>query len=289
MVEYAYNPSMGWGYWGRKLTSLKWTWAIQQDCQRREQRKGRGKEGNMEGKKRRKERSQFWCSRCTRELLLVRAKRSGIPFPPVTKPNSYFAATLSCIRILVPLHSIAAASDVYIWDKGKRRCQQTYLPWDYDRKWYRWRPSPKKTTGLFLKSHQQNPNKSSKCLMCWLYGEVLGHQQAAVVPAPDTVCKTEPTWGRKRSSQWNGLPFPCLFLLACTGSWVLSSLRCLSLQLASWLSITLERSTGCGLPGELVHCNQAELSLISQCQDSKRGLLLTQCRKTQRRAVGEKG
>lgn len=99
------------------------------------------------------------------------------------------------------------------------------------------------------------------------------------------VCKTEPTWGKKRSSQWHGLPFPWLLLLACTGSWILSSLRCCSLLLASWRSITLERGTGCGLPDEPVHCNQTGLSLISQCQGSRRRLLLTQCRKAQRQAV----
>lgn len=93
MVEYAYNPSM-WGIGAGR--SQVW---IEHGLHSKTVREGNGrmgieKEGNMEGKKKKKERSQYWCSRSPRELSLKsepispRTKRLGIPFAPVTKPIS---------------------------------------------------------------------------------------------------------------------------------------------------------------------------------------------------------
>lgn len=166
------------------------------------------------------------------------------------------------------------------------------LHWDYDRKkLYGWRLSPKKTTGLFLKTHQQNTEESSKCLVYWLCGEVSGYRQAVLVdfrvPARNRVSKTEPTWGMKRSSQWHDLPFLWLLLLAFTESWILSSLGCSLPLLASWLSIILERITGCGLPDELMHCNRTWLSLISQCQGNGGGRCWLSARKPKGKLLGE--
>lgn len=93
MVEYAYNPSM-WGIGAGR--SQVW---IEHGLHSKTVREGNGrmgieKEGKMEGKKKKKERSQYWCSRSPRELSLKsepispRTKRLGIPFAPVTKPIS---------------------------------------------------------------------------------------------------------------------------------------------------------------------------------------------------------
>lgn len=146
------------------------------------------KEGNVEGKIKKKERSQYWCSRSPRELSLKsepispRTKRLGIPFAPVTKPNSIWPPPSPVYSPWSsPLSIAVLLPEMSIFETRARGGVNKHLPGDWDRKLYGWRPPPKETSGLFLKSHQQNTDINSKCLMHRLCGEGPGHQQAAVM------------------------------------------------------------------------------------------------------------